>query len=97
VSALGDAGDAGTYVALFVVENAGKYHVEAVHWDELDAAYHHWIERRIDRVLSLTCTDGGPLLIAASRIAELCMVTPETRQRQRELESAFKAEAGYSD
>lgn len=87
--------DFGSHIALFVVENAGKYHVDLAHWDELDAAYHHWIERRIDRVLSLNCTDGGPLLIAASRIAEVTTSTPETRARSRELEEAYKAETGY--
>lgn len=87
----------GSHICLFVVENAGKYHVEASHWDELDAAYHHWIERRIDRVLSLTCTDGGALLIAASRIAELAMSTPETRARSRELAEACKAEGGFQE
>lgn len=81
------------WIAVFVPN--GKYHVERSHWDELDAAYHHWIERRIDRVLSLTLMDGTPLLIAASRIEELTLSTPESRRRSRELAEAEKAEGGF--
>lgn len=93
---MSDTVEYGSYVCVFVVENAGKYHVDLSHWDELDGAYHHWIERKIDRVLSLTCTDGGPLLLAASRITELCQSTPETRERSRQLEAACKAESGFA-
>lgn len=89
--------DVGSYVAVFLVENSGKYHVEPSHWDELDAAYHHWIERKIDRVLTLTCTDGGPVLLAASRIDSLTLVTPETRKRSFELQEALKAEGGFTE
>lgn len=85
----------GSYVAVYV--EGGRYHVDPSHWDELDAAYHHWTERHIDRVLALSCNDGAALLIAASRIAELYLSTPEQRQRSRELAAAEKAEAGFTD
>ncbi len=89
--------EAGSYIALFLIATDGKYHVEAGHWDEIDAAYNHWIERRIDKVLSLTCNDGGPLLIAASMIGGLALSTPATRQRSRELDEAIKAESGFTE
>lgn len=92
-----DAIEVGAYVVVFLVDNSGKYHVEASCWDDLDAAYHHWIERKIDRVCAITCVDGAPLLIAASRIGELCLATPETRAREREIASALKAESGFEE
>lgn len=88
---------AGSFVQVYIRENGGRYHVQPEHWDEFDAAYHHWVERRIDRVLSLTCNDGGPLLVAASRISEIVMSTPENRERDRELVEALKAESGFAE
>lgn len=89
--------EAGTYICLFVLDGAGnKYHVDESFWDEIDAAYHNWIERKIDRVLALTCSDGGPVLVAASRISELCLSSPEIRMRGREQSEALKAEGGFS-
>lgn len=87
----------GSWVAVFVVENAGKYHVSVDHWDEIDAAMHHWAERRIDRVLTLTSNDGEALLIPASRISDVSRSTPVSRERQRALEAASKAEMGFEE
>jgi len=95
---MSEALDGLSYICLFVLDrDGGKYHVDMQHWDELDAAYGNWIEKKIDRVLTLTCLDGGPLLIAVSRIAELCPSTPEIRQRSREQGEALKAETGFAD
>lgn len=87
----------GSFVRLYIVENGGAYHVMEDHWDEIDAAYHNWIERKIDRVLSLVGNNGSDILLAASRISEVCRMTPECRQRARELEAAEKAESGFAE
>jgi hypothetical protein len=73
------------------------YFVDATHWDEIDAAYGHWIERRIDRVLSLVSRDGGEVRIAVSRVSDFCLSTPEVRARARELDAAEKAESGFQE
>ena len=92
---MSDTIDSGSYAALYLDGESGEFHIQPHHWDEIDAAYHNWVERRIDRVLSLTCDDGRPLLIAASRVGGLAMSTPEYRQRSRELDDARKAEGGF--
>lgn len=88
---------AGSFVQVFIVHDGGCYHVEAHHWDAIDAALHQWIERRVDKVLALTCTNGCDLLLPASRIGEVCMSTPVTRERGREQDAAMKAEGGFAD
>lgn len=87
----------GSWVMLFTTQGQSMYFVDAAHWDEIDAAHGHWIERRIDRVLSLVGRDGSDIRIAASRISDFCLSTPEARARGRELEAAEKAESGFAE
>lgn len=84
-----------SWIDVYLVPPGGHYHVSLEHWDEIDAAYHHWIERRIDRVLTLTCADSEPLMIAASRVGEFSRSTPEGRARGRVITDAVKAETGF--
>lgn len=69
----------------------------AEQWDELDAAYHAWIERRIDRVLALTLITGDDLLIAASHVHDIARITPTGRERKRRLREIEKKETGFSE
>lgn len=71
--------------------------VSGDHWDELDAAYHNWYERHIDRVLALTCLTGSDFIVAASRISDILRSTPESRTKNHELEAAQKAARGFRD
>ena len=89
--------DAGSMLRLYVVENGGVYLVDLSHWDEIDAAYGDWIERKRDRILCLSGINGGDIRIAASRISEFCNSTPETRARMRDIEAAEKAESGFAE
>ena len=89
--------DVGTYISMPLVGDGSAYHVVPDHWDELDGAYHNWVERRIDRVLELTCAEGSRLLVAASQIQALYLSTPESRRRHSEREAALKAEDGFSE
>jgi hypothetical protein len=90
-----DTIELGSFVIVNLVENCGAYHVESSHWDELTAFYANWIERRIDRVIELVATDGAPIVLAASRISEMNLSTPESRARYRAIEAARKMEAGF--
>jgi len=87
----------GTFIAVYVREDGGCYHVHDRQWDEIDAALHNWIERRIDRVLALTTCDGADLLVPASRLAEVTRSTPETRDVSRKRDAAMKAENGFEE
>lgn len=82
---------------VIVYTNGGKYYVADDHWSELVAAYHGWMERSHNRVLSLTGRDGAEILLAASIMTDLCRSTPDSRRRSRELEAAEKAEAGFAE
>lgn len=84
----------GSFVQLFIRNDGGRYHVAHEHWNEIDAAYTHWTERGIDRVLTLSCTNGSPVLLAVSRIGEMHLSTPESRQLDITLADALKAETG---
>lgn len=83
----------GSWILLYTVQANSMYIVDAAQWDEIDAAYGNWIERRIDRVLCLTGRDGSDIRIAASRVSDFCLSTPEARGKAREYELAEKAEA----
>lgn len=87
----------GTYMVLSVADDNSSWWLSPDMWDEADAAYHHWIVRRIDRVLSFTTDAGAPLLLSASRIGALSMTTPEIRARMRAIDAARKAEAGFEE
>lgn len=87
----------GSWVVVFLVEQGGCYAVAAQHFDEIDAAYGDWTERRRDRVLALTATNGSDLRIAVSRISEFGTSTPDTRACGRALMAAEKSEAGFAD
>lgn len=89
--------EVGSFVKVYVVDNGGVYNIDFHQWDEIDAAYHAWIERRIDRVLALTGVSGGDVLIAASRISDVCASTPDSRERDRAIEAAQKAESGFEE
>lgn len=82
---------------VIVYTPGGKYYVADEHWTELVAAYHGWMERSHNRVLSLTGRDGADILVAASIITDLCRSTPESRRLAREFEAAEKAEAGFTE
>ena len=87
--------DLGSWVMVFLVEGGGCYNVAPDHFDEIDAAYGDWIDRRRDHVLSLVTTSGADLRIAVSRISEFVSCAPETRARGRALNAAEKAEDGF--
>lgn len=87
----------GAFVVVTVVGEDSAWWVEPEMWDEADAAYHNWIERRIDRVLSFTTDAGAPLLLAASRIGALALTSPEIRAKMRAIDAARKAESGFEE
>lgn len=87
----------GTYARVYIRENGGCYHIDASFWDEIDAAFSDWIERHRDRVLHLKGYDGREIQIAASRISDMSLATPEARARTRDLEAAEKAEAPFTE
>lgn len=92
-----DAIELGAWVSIFVREDGRMHQVKPEQFDEIDAAFGNWIERRIDRLLHLTTLNGGELLIPASRMSEAVRSTPETRELQRRLEAASKAEGGFDE
>jgi len=94
---IGDTEPPVSYIAIFLENEDANFRVETHHWDEIDAAYHQYVERRIDRVLTLDSTDGTPLLIAASRIGGVSISSPESRERIRAIEAALKQEAGFAE
>lgn len=77
--------------------NGGKYYVADEHWQELVSAYHGWMERSHNRVLTLTGRDGAQIVIAASVLTDICRSTPETRMRMAAIEQAEKAERGFQE
>lgn len=87
----------GSFIQVYIRENGGQYHVDTQHWDEIDAALHQYIERGIDRVLSLTSTCQKEILIPVSRVSDASTSTPESRQRNREIMAALKAEDPFSE
>lgn len=82
---------------VIVYTPGGKYYVANEHWTELVAAYHGWMERSHNRVLSLSGRDGADIVIAASIITDVCRSTPDSRKRSREFEAAEKAESGFTE
>jgi hypothetical protein len=87
----------GTFVAVSIRDDDSYYQVNPEHWDEIDAALHNFIERRINKVLALTTNSGSALLLPASMISSVLMSTPEIRVRHRALAAAAKAEEGFSE
>lgn len=89
--------EVGAFIVLTVGTNESVYHVVPGEWDEIDGALHNWVERKIDRLLALTSTNGADVLLPASRISDVFHSTPESRARGRELEAALKAEGGFAE
>lgn len=87
--------DITSWIIVYTVENGGRYHIETSHWDEIDAAFGQWIERRYDKVLCLTGYNGSDIRMPASRISDFSLCTADSRARMRELEAMEKAESGY--
>jgi hypothetical protein len=79
--------DIGTFLRLFEVDDA-TVAVLREHEDEVDAAYSHWIERGIDKVLRLTTSHGDEYVTCASRIERFTVSTPEGRRKAIQLEAA---------
>ncbi len=86
----------GTFVAVSLVSSE-TYWIPERYWDEIDAAFHNFIERRIDKLLSLTTLAGAEILIPVSRIGDVGLSTPETRDRTRALDRAMQAEQGFTE
>lgn len=87
----------GTFLAVYIRYDGGVHHVMASHWDEIDAALHQQVERNIDRVLTLTNCNGAEIMLPASQIGAATRSTPESRERQRERDAAFKVEGGFEE
>jgi hypothetical protein len=75
----------------------GAYFVPTDYWDEIDAALHQYVERNIDRVLTIKTLAGSDLLLPVSRIGDVVTSTPEARARNREIARAINAEKGFED
>jgi len=86
----------GNWVSIFTVENGAYHQVREDQFDEIDAAYGNWVERRIDKLLHLTTVEGGDCLIAASRISEVVRSTPTTRELMRRFAEQSKREEGFN-
>lgn len=87
----------GTFLAVYIRYDNGVHHVLDSHWDEMDAALHQFVERNIDRVLTLTNCNGAEIMLPASQVGAVVRTTQESRQRQRERDAAFKAEGGFDE
>lgn len=89
--------DIGEFVELTLKNEDGAYYVGAGHWDEIDAAYHQFIERRLDKVLSLITLAGGDLLLPISHVSAVSRSTPEVRAKNARIGAAIKSEQGFVD
>lgn len=89
--------DVGTFLCIYIRYDGGAFHVAESYWDEIDAAFHQYVERNINRVLSLTNTNGADLLLPACQIGAVLRTTPESRERQRKLDAASKIETGFQE
>jgi len=93
----GEPIELGNWISIFTVENGAYHQVRDDQFDEIDAAYGNWAERRVDKLLHLTTVEGNDLLIAASRISEVVRSTPATREAMRRFAKLSKIEDGFSN
>lgn len=84
----------GNYVALYL-ENNSYYRIEPEYWNELDAAYGNWVEKKIDKLLCLVELSGEEIRIAASKINDMRLATLAGRAKGELVSKALKDELGF--
>lgn len=77
-------------------DGTGFYRIPMDQWDYIEAAFGHWIERGIDKMLILTDISGADVRVPASKVMDFFTDTPEVRKRGLVWEKAYKAECEYA-
>lgn len=87
----------GSYVAILMANGSGAYWAELSEWSKLIHAHKQFTEKGIDASVLVVLLNGTEAVFAASNIGELMQSTPESRERQRALNAADKAERIFED